>query len=340
MSIEGIVQALAEADLPLLSVNGQGTITWSNRAAQSFLGPRANAVSLSELVSPEGVEQVVEAKGPATVRLTPVETSATRPERTTECLVIPLNPNEQRTGEREFLLLLQRNAPEVLPVLAREDFLATVAHDLKNPIGAIFSYADGLLDTTAGTGLSEHHRSIIGRMRATALRSIDLVRNYQHLSQLRAGRVQPPATPTDLNGVVSSVLEYCWRPETGSPSMSLKLDAAGAPVRIDRLALERIVSNLVSNAIKYTPSGGSIVIETVRLDTGGKFIVSNTGIGIRGEEREAIFNRFKRGSASSGTTGSGLGLYIVKSILDTVGGRIELESVPEKNTTFTVIFPS
>jgi len=339
MSIDGIVQALSGADVPLLTVNGQGTISWANGAATAFLGSRATATSLRELVTPQDVEQVVETKGPATVRLTTIDKNENRLEQITECLVIPLNPAGTGPGDKAFLLVLQRNAPEVLPVLAREDFLATVAHDLKNPLGAIFSYADGLLDTTAGDGLADQHRAIIGRMRATALRSIDLVRNYQHLSQLRAGRVQSPTAPTDLNAVVSAVLEYCWRPDAGSPALSLKLAPSGAPVLIDRLALERIVSNLVSNALKYTPAGGSITIQTEQLNTGGRLIVSNTGVGIKGEEREAIFTRFKRGSASSGTTGSGLGLYIVKSILDTVGARIELESVPDQMTTFTVVFP-
>lgn len=333
------MQALSGADLPLVTVDGRGTITWSNSAAAKFLGPRATATSLLGLIVPDDIEQVVGTTGPATVRLTPIENTDPHGERGIECLVIPLNRAGTQPEQRLFLLLLQRNAPEILPLLAREDFLATVAHDLKNPLGAIFSYADGLLDTVAGDGLSDHHRNIIGRMRATALRSIDLVRNYQQLSQLRAGRVQPPTAPTDLNAVVSAVLEYCWRPDAGSPSLSLKLAPLGTPVLVDRLALERIVSNLVSNAVKYTPAGGSIVIETARLDSGGKLIVSNTGAGIRGEERDSIFSRFTRGSASSGTTGSGLGLYIVKSILDTVGARVELLSEPDKNTTFTVFFP-
>ncbi|MFM1847499.1 MAG: hypothetical protein RL417_973 [Pseudomonadota bacterium] len=336
MNTPAFAQALADSDIPLVLVGGDGAIAWSNRAANSFLGEQAGAKTLAELVEVGDLPQVIEAKGPATVRLTHRSRPGNAASAVTECVVIPLGG----TGEKAtFLLVLQRNSPEVLALFAREDFLATVAHDLKNPLGAIFSYADGLLDTAAGTGLSDHHRSIIARMRATALRSIDLVRNYQHLSQLRAGRLQSPTAPTDLNGVVSAVLEYCWRPEPNSPSLSLKLASPDAPVLVDRLALERVISNLMSNAVKYTPVGGAISIETARLSNGSKLVLSNTGAGIRREERDAIFTRFKRGSASSGTTGSGLGLYIVKSIVDTVGAKIEFESEPNERTTFTVIFP-
>lgn len=339
MSTGGILQALTQSELPLVLVGESGTILWSNAAALRFLGDQASAASLAELVEPADLSQVIEASGPATVRLTRRNPPRGGSPAVTECVVIPLSPPTGAGTERTHLLVLQRNSPEILPLFAREDFLTTVAHDLKNPLGAIFSYADGLLDTSAGAGLGEHHRSIIARMRATALRSIDLVRNYQHLSQLRAGRLQRPNSSTDLNGVVAAVLEYCWRPEPTSPSLTLRLATPHALVKVDRIALERVISNLLSNAVKYTPTDGAITVETERLESGAKLVIANTGAGIRTEEREAIFTRFKRGSASSGTTGSGLGLYIVKSIIDTVGARIELESEPDKRTTFSVFFP-
>lgn len=341
--------SLRTTETPVLIADGAGVLQAANEAAQHLLTEcaarpmSAGCLTLRDVLLPAESEQILEARGPTTVRITLQPRGA--PAQCAlfdECLVVPLSLN---TSPRSFLLAFQRNAQEVLPIFAREEFLATVAHDLKNPLGAIFSYADALLDTSLGTGLDDRQRQILTRVRRTALRSIDLVRNYQQLSQLRAGILPVPASPTDLNSVVATVLEYCWRPDVSSPRLHLALSPCPVEVPVERLPLERVISNLFSNALKFTPPDGRITVSTERLEGGGsRLSVSNTGPGIAPEERETIFLRFKRGTAAAGTTGSGLGLYIVKTILDAVGGSITISSLPDDTgpsgvTTFTVTLP-
>jgi signal transduction histidine kinase len=321
---------LTHAETPVIIVDGFGDVVFANHPAAALTPvtddttplPASGPVNLRQILLPAEREQILESRGPTTVRITLRAAEARA--SIAECLVVPLTLH---ASPRRFLIVFQRNSPEVLPVFAREEFLATVAHDLKNPLSAAFSYADALLDTSVGEGLNEKQRQTISRIRATVLRSFDLVRNYQQLAQLRAGALPAPEVPTDLNSIVGTVLEYCWRPDSSSPSLSLSLAPYELPVPVERLPLERVVSNIFSNAVKFTPSGGSIAVTTTRSPDGEcSVVIANTGIGIQPEEQHLIFHRFTRGSAAAGTSGSGLGLYIAKSIVDAIGGRISVTS--------------
>lgn len=223
---------------------------------------------------------------------------------------------------------------------ARNEILATAAHDLKNPLGAIFGYADVLLESALGSSLSDKQREIIGRVRTTAARSLELVRNYQQLAELaeRSGQVEPGKC--DVAAVVRAVVEYAYREDPAAHQVHLALPSTPLVAKIDRIQLDRVLSNLFGNALRYTPRGGSIVL---RARAEGSFIlleVANTGASIAPDEMPHLFSRHFRARSSQGTSGTGLGLYIVKQILEGIHGSIFVTSDPATGTTFTIKIPA
>lgn len=232
----------------------------------------------------------------------------------------------------------------VLPIpsrgeLSQDETAALLTHDLKNPIGAIFAYADLLLDSAEGSSLSEKQRSIVGRVRSTANRLLELVRNYQQLLELEKLQVGSGTPIEELNTVAASVLEGFWREESSGPHLSVRLAQHPLPVRLNKVHIDRILSNLLVNALRYTPAGGAIELTTFE-DAGWVGLrVHNTGSFIAPEEQARIFEKRTRGSNTGEQPGSGIGLYIVKGITEGSGGSITLESSRDRGTTFTVRLP-
>lgn len=220
-----------------------------------------------------------------------------------------------------------------------EEFLATIAHDLKNPLGAIFGYADTLLDTGLGKDLSKDQRDILMRIRDTAARSIELVVNYQHLVKFGSLTHEGLLGQCDLNDALARVVEYQWREKPDSPDLQVVYSKDTPVVSLERVHVERIFTNLLSNALKFTPSRGTIKIKTYSEDQLAFTEFFNSGSFIPESEYSLLFKRYGRASNAKNISGSGLGLFIVKRILDIAGGTISVQSEPHTGTTFKVGFP-
>ncbi|MBN8549922.1 MAG: PAS domain-containing protein [Deltaproteobacteria bacterium] len=242
-------------------------------------------------------------------------------------------------GSSLFLIVLKSIGTESSKVAAKEQYLAAVAHDLRNPLSAIFSYADALIDTQAGNGTTPAQQQILRRIRSTTARCVDLVLNYQTLAQIHSHGFLRPNASIDLNEVARSVVEHVWRDDASTISITCDLSASPLPVFIERVQAERVLSNLVTNALKYTPPTGRIVVKTFAAGVTFAVSVNNTGVHIPEHEIKGIFDRYARASSSKGIGGSGLGLYIVKSLMEAVGGTAQAESDPELGVTVTLRFP-
>jgi signal transduction histidine kinase len=222
----------------------------------------------------------------------------------------------------------------------KQEWLTSAAHDLKNPLSAIFGYADTLLDTPAGAGMSPDQRMILGRIRGTASRATELVRNYQHLSLLALKGIAQSGTRSDLNGAIHDLLNTTWREDPEHPRVVVNLLSEALPALIDRLHLDRILSNLFSNALKFSPPNSTVTVRSGRDDSGFAWVsFNNSGAPIAEAELATLFTPFNRLSNSRGKPGSGLGLTIVRRIVDGLGGRISVSSSQEEGTTFTVKLP-
>lgn len=220
----------------------------------------------------------------------------------------------------------------------QRQFLADVAHEIATPVNAVSGFALALADGAAhGEQEQDEAKRVIGSQTA---RLRDLLSDLRELTQLDLAegvRVEPVSLSEVGQRLVSS-----FQPEARQATLDLHLAAEEGEVMTDPRLLEMIASNLLSNAIRYTPPGGSVHLELRRQDHQLLLRVRDTGVGIAPEHQKRVFDRLYRidRTRDRATGGSGLGLAIVRRAVQTLGGRIELESSPNQGTEFRVILPA
>jgi len=266
---------------------------------------------------------------------------------------VPENPS--RTGAAELAeLSRQFNAMaarlgESVEIIRRDrdrsrDFLADVSHELRTPIAALRTFNELLKE-----GASADPATMAEFLESSA-QQIDrldwLAANLLELSKLDSGLVLLDLRPDDLRACVESAVEQA-QPAARRRGIDLRVELPSRPLRIrhDPQRIGQVVSNLVGNALKFTPRGGRVSV-AVRApdgapDDGARIVVTDTGVGIDAAELPRIFERFYRGSRANEArgSGSGLGLAIVKSIVDMHAGRVSVESHVGGGSTFTVTLP-
>jgi len=220
------------------------------------------------------------------------------------------------------------------------DFLADVSHELRTPLAALRTFNE-LLQEQAGD--DPDTRSEFLEASGQQIERLDwLAQNLLELSKLDSGLVLLDLRPEDLRAAVESAVEQAHA-VARRRGIHLSLQLPDAPVRIrhDPQRIGQVVTNLVGNALKFTPRDGSVGVELRPSPEGAEIEVRDTGVGIDAEELPRIFERFFRGSRANEArgSGSGLGLAIVKSIVDMHGGRISVESRLGAGTTFVVVLP-
>jgi two-component system sensor histidine kinase KdpD len=215
--------------------------------------------------------------------------------------------------------------------VARRAILHTISHDLRSPLTAITTAASAM----RGRGVSESERlELIEAIEAESGRLARLVDDLLDLSRIEAGAVAPQADWCDLHDVVSSAAAHVGAQQLIEFSLPTDLPL----IRADATQLERVFSNLIENAVKFSPRDSPIRV------TGGASAgrvtvrVTDAGPGIPKQQRARVFEPFFRGGRDRGT-GSGLGLAICRGFVEANGGRISLQSSREAGTSFTVSFP-
>jgi two-component system phosphate regulon sensor histidine kinase PhoR len=218
----------------------------------------------------------------------------------------------------------------------RAEFLAMLTHDIKNPLGVIVGYCDMLLDPTAGRS-APAQTTLLQRLRSNALTIHSLITNYLNLSKIEAGHLTLAKQPLVLNELLRQVgQQYEAEAQRRGLRLQLCLQEELPPIEGDPLALARVVANLLHNALKFTPESGQITVSSAYRDGEVVAAVANTGLGIAPTELPRLFEKYRRAAAALGQEGMGLGLYIVKMLVDAHGGRIEVRSTPGQRTCFSV----
>src|SRR6185295_6397801 len=220
------------------------------------------------------------------------------------------------------------------------DFLADVSHELRTPIAAMPTFNELLRE---GADADPDARVEFLESSRQQLERLDwLAQNLLELSKLDSGLVLLDLRPDDLRACVESAVEQA-EAVAARRGIGLALDLPPSPVRIrhDPQRIGQVVTNLVGNALKFTPRGGSVTVELEPDPEGARIVVRDTGVGIDASELPRIFDRFYRGTMANEArgSGSGLGLAIVKSIVDLHAGRIAVDSRLGSGTTFTLILP-
>ena len=242
-------------------------------------------------------------------------------------------------AERERLLVAEREAREAAEaaVQARDTFLSIAAHELKTPLTALKGGAQ-LLRRRQLRGQLEPERLVSGL--DTLIRSIDrlstLTDDLLDVARLRTGQLPLLARPLDLVALTTEAVSAISATATDSDDrLTLDADPALPPVLADSARIEQVIDNLLDNAIKYSPDGGTVAV-TVRAEGDGALIgVRDRGIGLPPEATELIFEPFGRATnaATSTLPGMGLGLFICRSIVERHGGWIRAESAGEGQGT-------
>jgi signal transduction histidine kinase len=222
----------------------------------------------------------------------------------------------------------------------RDAFVATVSHELRTPLTSISGFLEMMEDEEHGVGAAG--RTYLDVIRRSTDRLHNLVEDLLLIAQIEARRVELELAPVDLTELTRRSVEAC-RPTANERQVSLDVIADHPPlVRADARRLEQVTDNLISNAIKFSATGGSV---TVSIDSEGdsaRLVVADTGIGIASDEVGQVFSRFFRASTASQAAipGTGLGLSITRALVEQHGGSISLESVEGRGTTVTVHLPA
>ncbi|MFW6201820.1 MAG: PAS domain S-box protein [Gemmatimonadota bacterium] len=220
-------------------------------------------------------------------------------------------------------------------IAVRDEVLRVVSHDLRSPLNAVGLAVRQLLDSTPADEQKEAVRRRLSIIRRSAARMNRLVDDLLDVMRLEAGEISIDARPCAVEDLIGEILET-MAPRALEKSVRLDADPMNEPVAVlaDRDRILQVLSNLVENAIKFTPEGGRVTIGAERRDAEVRIQVSDTGIGMSAEEVANVFDRFWQARRAD-RGGAGLGLAICKGIVEAHGGRIRVESEPGEGSTFS-----
>lgn len=223
----------------------------------------------------------------------------------------------------------------------KSEFVFTVAHELKSPVAAIQSILRVLIEGYAGE-IFQKQKELIGRAERRLIALQSLIRDLLALGALKGALPEAQKTDVNLNGIVNMVVDTI-QPEVEEKGIDLRIEVPDTPLSIkaNEDDLERLLSNLLENAVKYTPKNGKVSLQLTMNGRGVHITVADTGIGISPESIDRIFEEFFRAKNAKdmGPEGTGLGLSLVKRIVDRYHGEIQVASKLKEGSTFTVTLP-
>ena len=222
--------------------------------------------------------------------------------------------------------------------LAREETLAVVAHELKNPLAAIY-VALSLMDLQAAPGLpGDKARALVARLRRLSAGMNHLVHDLLDAAAIEAGALTIVKAPERVEPLLKEAVEtHLEAAALKRISLEARTSPGCAMVLCDRPRVLQTLSNLIGNAVKFTPEGGAVTASAEAVEEGMRFSVVDTGPGVSGELLPHIFDRYRHGSPQTGAE-TGLGLYIAWGIIQSHEGRsIVVTSQPGKGSTFSFV---
>ena len=225
----------------------------------------------------------------------------------------------------------------------KSEFVAKVSHELRSPLSTIHEQLAVVLNDMVEVA-PQDDRNILARAKEKTHGLISLIGDLLDLSRIEEGVICTEPQPVNIDQLLTSIVQFLQaKAESKDLMLSFETPAdALPPIQADPLALESIFGNLITNAINYTPEGGKI---TVQIDLAGinlRVKIADTGFGIEEKHLDDIFKRFYRvkNEKTRFITGTGLGLPIVKELVTSLNGFIDVESAPGKGSVFTVLLPT
>jgi PAS domain S-box-containing protein len=338
--VRTIVNCMADG---ILVTDREGRIVLTNPAAGRMLGLGGKAVIEQPLRVAVANERLIEGAQGVVSPANPEVTTISQELRIGDSL-IRAHTAAVMSDEGEALgtVTVMEDVTYLLELdRMKGDFIAMVSHELRSPIAAIGQNINLILDGLAGE-TTEKQRHLLTRAKERSKGLLDLIADLLEISKIDAGMAMQRKEPLQVEQVVGTVAELMeGEARAKGITLSAEFGPSLPPVLGDKDNLEGVFTNVVSNAIKYTPEGGTVTIAVGADGDYVKTVVKDTGIGISPEDLPRIFDKFSRvkSEKTRGIVGTGLGLCIVKSIVEAHLGSISVESEEGRGTTVTVLLP-
>ena len=311
-------------------VDGRGVIGWSNAAATRLIGlryPEDAGQHVANLVREPAFHSYLEAGDYDT----PLQYPVTGDER--RYLEVQIN----RFGKGDRLLFFRDVSAMLRMEQVRRDFVANVSHELRTPLTVITGYLGTFLSDTAS--LPPQYIKPMQQMTQQAVRMENLLKDLLWLSRIESEERQEKREQVDVSGLLEELQDELL---TSYPEREVKLQLeTGHKVSGNYLELHSAVSNLVLNAIKYSPDDSVVTVSWRKVGDEYHLVVEDTGVGIDPAHLPRLTERFYRvdDSRAGSTGGTGLGLAIVKHVAVSHGARLRIDSTPGRGSRFTLVFP-
>jgi two-component system phosphate regulon sensor histidine kinase PhoR len=317
--------------------DGDGHVRLINPAAGRILGAREDAAlgrSFAEVARDHRIIDLwQQCREACEERVAPVEVGRQQP--FLQVVVTPL-----QDAEPGALLVVLQDLTRVRRLeTVRRDFISNISHELRTPLASLKSLADTLRDGALEDPPAA--RRFLDRMEVEVDALTQMVQELLELSRIESGQVPFEIAPVSVADVVGPPVERL-RPQAERAGLRLEVDLLSdlPPVPADAKRMQQVITNLVHNAIKFTPPEGEVAV-SAKADAGEVIIsVRDTGVGIPADDLPRIFERFYKADRARSGGGTGLGLAIAKHIVLAHGGRIWAESVETRGSTFHVALPS
>jgi PAS domain S-box-containing protein len=221
----------------------------------------------------------------------------------------------------------------------KSKFLASMSHELRTPLNAIVGFSGLLADGTAGE-MNDKQRRFVTHIKDGAHHLLQLINDILDLSKIEAGQLEIRCEDFQVQDALPEVLSTT-RPLAMAKNIQVHHDLASSySIYADRVRFKQILYNLLSNAVKFTPEGGRVSVSCVEQNELICISVADTGIGIRAEDQEVVFEEFRQIDGDGAHEGTGLGLAITKRLVEQQGGNIWLESEFGKGARFSFTLPA
>ena len=347
---EAILASMGDA---VIVVDRGNRILFLNPAAEKLLGKSSADIVGDDLrkhlpakeMGKSGVRVILGIRQDKPAKDDPSQGEGRPQQEESDDLVMSMNvtPLQSDDGELSGTVRSLHDVTELAKVnQLKSEYVSTVSHEMRTPLTSIKAYLDLLLDGEAGE-LNEMQLEALHVMEGSTNRIIDMINNFLDLARIEEGIISFNKKPFVFDSAVSEAIEPL-RNQFNEKDIRLKLNLPGRPLWVsgDRARILQVLTNLLSNACKYTPNGGEVDLSVMADGQKVRVDVTDTGIGIAEEDQPKIFTKFFRASnneLAGPVTGSGLGLAISKSIVEMHGGGIWFHSNPGSGTTFSFTLP-
>lgn len=314
-------------------INTSHEIVYMNHAAEEMLGLKRKKDRGSRIENlirdPDFVAYMREEQPKKAVQIA----SPLNHGRWLSCHLVPYGMDQKLLLVRDISALVQADK-------MRRDFVANASHELRTPLTVITGYLDALVDDAS---VAEDLKTPLDEMQRQAARMRTLVNELLRLSELESKGPAPHDKPVNISALMAAAAQEARAMENCPRNLRVEVNSA-ADLCGDEADIQSILTNLVTNAVRYTPADGEIIVSWSTDDNGGRLAVTDTGQGIRKEHLSRLTERFYRVENGreriGGSGGTGLGLAIVKHALQRHAATLHIESKPGQGSRFVCDFPS